>query len=131
MELPELVEHVKDAAVEVYRTLGDGRIESVYEQAMAVEFRQRGIPYQMEVYTEVFYKGERVGTAALDFVVDGQLVVELKALGNLGKPSISQTQAYMRETGIDDGILINFPYPAKDEPQIEVLEVDCRGSSQR
>ena len=86
MEFAELVEHVKDAAVEVYRTLGDGRIESVYEQAMAVEFRQRGIPYQMEVYTEVFYKGERVGTAALDFVVDGRLVVELKALGSLGKP---------------------------------------------
>ncbi len=121
MELEELVEQVKDAATEVYETLGDGRIENVYEQAMAVEFRQRGIPYQMEVYTEVFYKGERVGTAALDFIVDGRLVVELKALGSLGKPSIAQTHAYMRETGIDSGLLINFPYPAKDEPQFEML----------
>ena len=121
MELEELIEQVKDAATEVYETLGDGRIENVYEQAIAVEFRQRGIPYKMEVYTEVFYKGERVGTAALDFIVDDCLVVELKALGSLGKPAIAQTRAYIRETGIDSGIVINFPYPAKDAPQFEIL----------
>ena len=121
MEIQELVEQVKEAATEVYEILGDGRIESVYEQAMAVEFRRRNISYQMEVYTEVFYKGERVGTAALDFIVDDRLIVELKALGSMGKPAIAQTQAYMREVGIGHGLLVNFPYPAKDEPQFEVL----------
>ena len=90
MELEELIDEVKAAATEVFEALGDGRLENVYEQAMAVAFRQRSIQYQMEVYTEAFYKGERVGTTALDFIVDGRLVVELKALGSLGKPSIAQ-----------------------------------------
>ena len=122
MDIDGVIEEVKEAAIEVYDELGDGRLEDVYEQAMAVEFRERGIPYKMEVYKEVFYKGHRVGTAALDFIVDERLVVELKATGSLSKTHKAQTRAYMRETRIDSGLLVNFPYPADDNPHFEVLK---------
>ncbi len=121
MDLDELVLQVKDAAKEVYATLGDGRDERIYEQAMAVEFRHRKISYQTEVYTEVFYKNERVGTAVLDFIVDGRLVVELKATAKISGGHISQAGAYMRESGLPAGLVVTFPTPAKPSPQFEDL----------
>ena len=122
----QTLEQVKDVAKMVYNELGDGRNENVYEQAMAVEFRLRGIPYEMEVYTEVFYKGHRVGTTALDFIVDDSLIVELKSVGNIQKTHIAQTQAYMREKDILNGVVINFPYPMKS---VQFEEIDLTNES--
>ena len=123
----QTLEQVKEIATLVYNELGDGRNENVYEQAMAVEFRLRDIPYEMEVYTEVFYKGHRVGTTALDFVVNNELIVELKSVGNkITSSHVAQTQAYMREKGILTGMVINFPYPMKS---VQFEEIDLTNES--
>ncbi len=121
MDTDDLVLAVEEAATEVYEALGDGRLESVYEQAMAVELRLRGIPYRTEAYTEVFYKGHRVGAVALDFVVGDKLVVELKATKKIQDGAISQAGAYMRETGLSAGLVITFPSPLQTSPQFERL----------
>ena len=114
-------EAVIEVAKEVYGILGEGNLESVYERAMAIEFRQRGIPYAVENNVEVLYKGEYVGTQRLDFVIGGALAVELKAGGSITKGHESQTRAYMRTAPFESAIIINFPSPGKDEPDIRVI----------
>ena len=90
---------------------------------MAVEFRHRKICYKTEVYTEVFYKKERIGTAVLDFIVDGRLVVELKATAKISGGHVSQAGAYMRESGLPAGLVVTFPTPSAPSPQFEDLRL--------
>ena len=124
MTLDECQQAVEAAARKIYATLPEGYAESVYEKAMAVEFRKNGVPYAIENTIEVLYEGECVGTQRLDFVIDGRMAVELKAAASLAKSHTAQTRAYLKTTAFEHAILINFPYPTKAEPQIEVIESD-------
>ena len=117
------MEQVTDSAKAVYGTLRAGYEERVYEEAMAVEFRNRGIEYEIERNTEIYYKEQKVGTHRLDFILHNELVVELKAAGSISKSHVSQTQAYLRTLGLTHGIVVNFPYPEKDSPGIEEVTV--------
>lgn len=118
-----IVETVKDIASEVYESLGCGRLESVYEKAMSIEFRLRDISYEEQRSTEIVYKNHSVGTAILDFIVERTLVVELKATQSISKKDISQAKAYARETGIDRVLVITFPYPKQN---LKFEEFDLR-----
>ena len=122
MTLDECQQAVEAAARKIYATLPEGYAESVYEKAMAVEFRRHRVPYAIENTVEVLYEGECVGTQRLDFVIDGRVAVELKAATTIAKSHVAQTRAYLKTTEFDRAILINFPYPAKEQPQIEVIE---------
>jgi GxxExxY protein len=119
----KLIEKMKRAASEVYRVLGAGYAEEIYEEAMAVEFRRGRLKYEVERNTEVFYKGEKVGVHRLDFIVEGKLVVELKAATSISKSHIAQLTSYLKTLGMKKGMLINFPYPEKDEPEMQVVAV--------
>ena len=90
---------------------------------MAVEFRERSLPYDVEKNTEVFYKGAKVGTHRLDFILDGVLVVELKAVGSISKSHVSQTRSYLRTLGLTHGVVVNFAYPEQPEPSFEEVAV--------
>ncbi len=119
-----LINTIRGLACEVYMILGGGYNESVYEQALAVEMRQAGIAYQRQSTQEVIYKGEHVGDHALDFLVEDELVVELKSAGSITKTHVGQLRAYLRTTGFKQGILLNFPYPPQPEPQLEEVTVE-------
>ena len=116
MDTKPLIEEIKNAAREIYKELGAGYNEEIYEEAIAIELRQRKISYEVERNTEIFYKGSKVGIHRLDFILEGKLVVELKAQMGLTKSHIGQTKAYLKTLKLTDAILINFPYPDKDEP---------------
>jgi GxxExxY protein len=75
-ELDQLARDVIGAAIEVHRVLGPGFLESVYEEALAIEFRSRGIPFKRQVSLGVEYKGEHVGEGRMDMLVSDSLVVE-------------------------------------------------------
>ncbi len=124
--MKNLIEKVNDIANEVYTTLGDGYPESVYEEAMGVEMRLQGISYEMEKNTEVFYKKEKVGTHRLDFVVEDNLVLELKSATSISKSHIAQLSSYLNTLGLKKGIIINFPYPMKEEAIWEVVDLDSK-----
>jgi len=121
MDIVELKKQVKEASKQVYRELGAGYNEVVYEEALAVEFRERKIPYEIQRNTEIFYKGVKVGLHRLDFILDGKLVVELKAWSTITQSHIGQTSAYLKTLKLQHGLLVNFPYPDKDYPDFKEL----------
>ena len=122
-DLDDFENKVKDAARELYKILGGGYLESVYEEAMAIELRDRKISYEVERNREIFYKDTKVGTHRLDFIVNGILVVELKATSSISKSHEGQTFAYLRATGLTRGLIINFPYPDKEEPDFQTVSM--------
>lgn len=99
-DLDSLNNQVKDAAREIYKELGGGYLENIYEEAMAIELRERKLPYEVERNREIFYKDIKVGTHRLYFIVGGKLVVELKATTSITKSHEGQTYAYLRATGL-------------------------------
>jgi len=121
MDIEHLVEQVKKASEEVYKTLGAGYNEAVYEEALGVELRERKISYEVERNTEIFYKGEKVGIHRLDFILEDKFVVELKAQAGITLSHVGQTKAYLKTLGLKNAILVNFAYPEKKKPQFELI----------
>ena len=104
----ELSYQVMQAAFEVHNVLGPGFGEGVYEEALAYELELRGIPFGRQKPVTIVYKGQTVGTQRLDMVIDGKIVLELKAASELTDLFKQQTLSYLRATGLKLGILINF-----------------------
>lgn len=97
------------AAMNVHTELGKGFLESVYQEALTIEFRTQGIPFEREVKLPVFYKGQVQATSfRVDFICDGEVVVELKAQKAIGGPDEAQVLNYLRASNLGRGLLLNF-----------------------
>ena len=95
-------------AMKVHSTLGSGFLESVYHKALAHELEKAGMRFETEKSLNVFYDGVLVGEFAADFLVENELIVELKVVQNLVPAHEVQTVNYLVATGKDTGLLINF-----------------------
>ncbi len=96
------------AAIEVHRTLGPGFPEAIYEQALCVEMRSRGIAYARQVDVQVRYKGEHVGSGRIDLLVNDSVIVEMKAVDAISSVHVGQVLSYLRMTGHQLGLIFNF-----------------------
>lgn len=97
------------AAMEVHSQLGCGFLEAVYQEALALEFKRRGIPFADQVELPVFYKGSKLdATYKPDFICFGCIVLELKALAKLSSIEEAQIINYLKVTGHEVGLLLNF-----------------------
>ena len=96
------------AAMEVHRILGPGFLEAVYQAALEHELALRGIPFEIQKRLAVTYKGRLVGDYIADIVVDGQIILELKAISALTKAHEAQAHNYLAATGLRLAILLNF-----------------------
>ena len=109
---------ITGAAMHVYNTLGSGFLEAVYQEALAIEFKKRGIPYEQEKELKVFYDGQELKqTYRADFVCYGNIIVELKAVSELDNSHRSQVYNYLKATGYKLGIIFNFG--SREELQYE------------
>ncbi|RLL49690.1 GxxExxY protein [Mariprofundus sp. EBB-1] len=104
----ELSFQVMSAAFEVHNLLGGGFLEKVYENALVREFGIRNIPVETQKEISVSYKDESVGVYYADILVDGKIIIELKAVDKLSKLHEAQLLNYLKATGIKLGILINM-----------------------
>jgi GxxExxY protein len=107
-ELDVLANNVIGAAIEVHRVLGPGFLESVYEEALVIEFGLRGVLFERQKRIAVEYKGHEIGEGRIDFVVEGSLVVELKAAEKILPIHKAQVLSYLKTTKCRLGLLINF-----------------------
>jgi len=95
--------------MEVHKALGCGFLEAVYQEALSLELATRNIPFQREVPLPISYKGTRLNAAyRADFVCFDSLIVEVKALSALSGVEFAQLLNYLKATGIDVGLVINF-----------------------
>ena len=96
------------AAFEVYKTLGYGFLEKVYEKALLIELKLKGISTESQYPIDVFYKDENVGDYRADILVENKIIVEIKAEKKYNPSHEAQLLNYLKATGMRVGILINF-----------------------
>jgi len=121
LQYEELTSRVIAAAIEVHRRLGPGFIESIYEHALVVELHKRGLKVEEQVEVPIEYEGVEVGRHRLDLLVEGTIVVELKAIKNLDNIHFAIVKSYLRAVGKEHGLLLNFA-----KPTLEVKRVICQ-----
>ena len=104
-----LVNQLTEIAVDIFNTVGSGYNEVIYHNAFEVGLRLRGIRYQSEVIVPIFYNRHNIGHGRIDLLIDNNLIIELKAIGNFnGDTANTQIKNYMKQYSIKDGLVINF-----------------------
>jgi len=106
----DISEKIIGAAFEVHNFLGNGFQEVIYQRALAWEMRQRGLDFAREISQDIYYKNlsEPIGTRRADFVVEGKVLVELKAIIRLENVHLAQVLNYLKAYRLEVGLLINF-----------------------
>lgn len=108
MTLDELTYKINGCAMKVHNTLGNGFQEVIYQRCLAIELERAGISFEREQEHTIFYEGIDVGTRRADFIIEGIVVVELKALINLEDVHLAQAKNYVVAYDKSIGLLINF-----------------------
>jgi GxxExxY protein len=103
-----LTHSIIGAAMEVHRELKPGFTEKIYENALTIEFDLRKIPFKAQNKIQVIYKGKIVGDHILDIIVDGKVIVELKAVEQINNVHEAQLIGYLKASKCRIGLLINF-----------------------
>jgi GxxExxY protein len=106
--LKDVTYQVLAAAYEVHNILGHGFLENVYEKALLKELNARGLKAESQKGITVTYKNEEVGSYYADILVNGEVILELKAVDNLSKTHEAQLLNYLKASGRRVGLLINF-----------------------
>jgi GxxExxY protein len=104
----ELSYKIIEAAIEVHRQLGPGYFENLYEEALAIELQQRGHTVERQKKIEVKYKDQAIGLHVLDMVVEGRVMLELKAVSDILPIHLQQALGYLKSTGLPLAMVINF-----------------------
>ena len=107
-----LTQTIIGCAMSVHRELRSGFPEIIYQRGMAVEMKLAGLNFQGEVHLSVFYKDTNIGSRRADFLVEGQVLVELKALHELVDSNFSQVVNYLKAYRLEVALLINFGEPS-------------------
>jgi GxxExxY protein len=110
LKYKDITEKIIGAAYEVHKFLGNGFQEVIYQRALGYEFLKAGLNYQREIEQDIFYKDleEPIGTRRADFVVEGLVLVEIKALSELDDVHVAQVLNYLRAYRLEVALLINF-----------------------
>ncbi len=107
----DITKKILEACFEVSNELGFGYLESVYEKALLITLRQKGLKAENQVPLMVKFRGEVVGEFFVDILVEEKVLVELKVANGLSKENFAQVINYLKATEIEVGLLINFGTP--------------------
>ena len=110
VQFEEVTEKIIGCAFEVHKYLGNGFQEVIYQRALACEFVRGGIAFEREIECDIFYKdlSTAIGTRRADFVVEGKVLVELKAVAGLEAVHHAQLLNYLKAYKLQVGLLLNF-----------------------
>ena len=122
MKINDLTYQINGAIFEVNRILGSGYLEKVYENALLIELHERGLKAESQVPIRIKYKSKIAGDYIADILVEEKVIIELKAVEKLTKLHEAQLLNYLKATGINLGILVNFQNKKADIKRL-VLEL--------
>ena len=108
MNLNKITEKIIGCGIEVHRELGSGLLESIYESALSIEFRNRGLKYERQKVLPVGYKGSKIDEFRIDLLVENSVVVELKSVERFDPVFEAQILTYMKLGKYKIDLLINF-----------------------
>lgn len=114
----DLTGMVLKAAFEVHNTLGCGFLEKVYERALIRELKENNLKFEEQVRYKVAYKGEDVGVYVADIVVEAKIIIELKVVNFLTNIHKAQTLNYLRASGNEVALILNFAKPKLEYKRI-------------
>ena len=114
MDINDITYAINGAVFEVNRILGPGFLEKVYEKALLFELRRRGLKVENQVPINVNYQEEIVGEYFVDVLVEKKVIVEIKTVETLDKVHEAQLLNYLKASGIQVGLLVNFKHPKAD-----------------
>ena len=121
MNIDDITYQIRGSIFEVNRELGHGYLEKVYEKALMIELGRRGMRVENQVPLKVIYKEEIVGEYYADLLVEERVIVEIKSVRNLLKEHQAQLLNYLKTTGIQVGLLVNF---TKNKAEIKRMVFD-------
>jgi GxxExxY protein len=108
MSLDDITYKINGCAMKIHNALGNGFQEVIYQRCLAIELERAGLGFEREKQQTIYYEGIDVGTRRADFVVEGQIIVELKAVINLEDVHLAQAKNYVVAYNFPIGLLINF-----------------------
>ena len=108
LELKELTGKIIAASIEVHKKLGPGFLESIYQAALPIELKNRGLTVEEQKSIRIIYDGKEIGLHRLDLVIEGQVLVEIKAVSAFDDSHMAQVLSYLKATKLKVGLLINF-----------------------
>jgi GxxExxY protein len=114
MEINDITYAINGAVFEINNILGPGFLEKVYENALLIELKNRGLRTESQVPITVSYKDNVVGEYLADLLVENKVIVELKTVENLDKLHEAQLLNYLKATGLHVGLLVNFKHKKAD-----------------
>ncbi len=111
---------IMGACFEVYSAKGCGFVEPIYQECLEIELMHRGIPFVAQPELEILYRGQKLARKYQpDFVCYGKIIVEIKAAQNLAREHHAQVMNYLKATGFELGLLVNFGhYPRVESERI-------------
>jgi GxxExxY protein len=104
----EITKKILGACFEVIKELGSGFLESVYEKALLIALREKGLKAVSQAPIAVIFRNQIVGEFFADILVEDQVIIELKVAKSLMPEHLAQVINYLRATGLETGLLINF-----------------------
>ena len=104
----DITERIISCAIEVHSNLGPGLLESIYEEALAYEFTLQNIIFERQKEISLDYKGKEVGKHRIDFLIQNEVIIELKAVEAMNKVFEAQLLTYMKAMEKKVGLIINF-----------------------
>ncbi|MBI1184178.1 GxxExxY protein [bacterium] len=104
----ELTGKIIGASMEVHKCLGNGFQEVIYQRALAIELAEVGLQFEREKKMSIYYREQHIGTRRVDFLVEGVICVEIKAVATLEDNHLAQAINYLEAYNLEIGLLINF-----------------------
>ena len=104
----DITDRILNCAIEVHRQFGPGLLESVYESALSIELRYRGVPFKRQAGIPLYYRGELISEHRPDLIVDDAVVVEIKSVERFAPIHTAQMLTYLKVTSLTVGLLLNF-----------------------
>lgn len=118
----ELSEQILGCCIRVHRALGPGFLEKIYEEALCLELANQGLAFVRQQTVVVSYAGQPIGEHRLDLLVEGKVVLELKACSGIEDIHLATARSYLKATGLALALVVNFARPTLDIKRVVLTQ---------